>query len=113
ILHVDLARTQRGVLHLRRTRVRHRIAENTQANRRINVVCDPRPVFQIGKGVTFRSLLLVHQSCIAVIPSEVEAATQPAKSARPGFPSRWTTFSNAAGSFDSASLRSGRPAQSF
>jgi hypothetical protein len=42
-----------------------------------------------------------------VIPSEVEAATQPSKMARPGFPSRCGTLDLSAGSFDSAALRSG------
>jgi hypothetical protein len=43
----------------------------------------------------------------SVIPSEVEAATQPSKMARPGFPSRCETLGVSAGSFDSAALRSG------
>ena len=43
----------------------------------------------------------------SVIPSEVEAAMQPSKMARPGFPSRCETLGISAGSFDSAALRSG------
>ena len=42
-----------------------------------------------------------------VIPSEVEAATQRTKSARPGFQSRGEPKADFTGSFDSASLRSG------
>ena len=44
---------------------------------------------------------------LSVIPSEVEAATQPTKSASPGFPSRCETLGISAGSFDCATLRSG------
>ena len=43
----------------------------------------------------------------SVISREVEAATQPSKMARPGFPSRCEILGFSAGSFDSAALRSG------
>jgi hypothetical protein len=44
-------------------------------------------------------------SAILVIPSEVEAATQPTSSARPGFPSRCATFKAAP---RDVSVRAGR-----
>jgi hypothetical protein len=44
---------------------------------------------------------------ITLIPSSVEAATEPQDAARPGFQSRGKIEGNFAGSFDSASLRSG------
>jgi len=43
----------------------------------------------------------------AVIPSEVEAATQRSKSTSPDFQPLIKAIDNFAGSFDSASLRSG------
>ena len=56
VLHVDLERAQRCVLHLRRKRVRHRVAENTQANRRIDIARDLRPFLKISECVTIGGL---------------------------------------------------------
>ena len=55
VLHVDLAGAQRRVLHLRRKRLRHRVAKNTQANRRINIARDFRPFLEIGECVAISS----------------------------------------------------------
>src|SRR5207237_351289 len=43
ILHIDLAMLKRSILHLRRERVLHRIAENSEPDRRIDVA----PIFSI------------------------------------------------------------------
>src|SRR5262249_44083369 len=59
VLRVDLERAQRGVLHLRRKRVRHRVAEHAKANWRINFARDLCPIFEIGERVTFDSLHLL------------------------------------------------------
>ena len=56
VLHVDLTGAQCRVLHLRRKRMRHRIAENAEANRRIDVARDVTPVLQIGERVAAGSL---------------------------------------------------------
>jgi hypothetical protein len=72
VLHLYLERMQRCVLHLRRKRMRHWVAEDTKTNRRIDLARDSIPVLEIRECVTIGSLLLVHQSFIAVIPSEVE-----------------------------------------
>ena len=67
VLHVDLERAQRRVLHLRRKRVRHRVAENTQANRWIDTACDLRPFLKIGECVTVGSLLLFFHATVSLI----------------------------------------------
>src|SRR4029079_2881292 len=57
VLHVHLERAQRCVLYLRRKRMCHWIAENTQANRWIDVARDLRPFLQIGECVAIGKLL--------------------------------------------------------
>ena len=51
VLHVDLAMLERGVLHLRRERMRDRIAEDAETNRRIDIARCLRPILKIGERV--------------------------------------------------------------
>jgi hypothetical protein len=60
VLHVDLARAQGGVLHLRRKRMRNGITKNPEPNRRLEVPRNTRPVLQVRKGVTVGGLLFFH-----------------------------------------------------
>jgi len=56
----DLAGAQRRVLHLGRERMRDWIAQNAQANRRIEISRNARPVLQVRKRVTVSGLLFFH-----------------------------------------------------
>jgi hypothetical protein len=60
VLHVDRAGAQSGVLHLRRERMRYRIAKNAEANRGLEFPRNDRPVFQVRKRVTVSGLLFFH-----------------------------------------------------
>src|SRR5436190_17257976 len=61
VLHVDLAMLQRGVLHLRRERMRDRIAKHTKPDWRIEITRRFSPIFEISKRVTLsRSFLFFH-----------------------------------------------------
>ena len=53
VLHLDLAVSQRGVLHFRRKRMSHRIAEDAETNRRIDIARRLFPVLEIGERVDF------------------------------------------------------------
>ena len=75
--------------------MRDRVAEYTQADRRIDLACNLRPFFEISECVTVGGFIFfVHSVWFVVIPSEVEE-------------SRSFIIGNSAGCFDSASLRSG------
>ncbi len=58
VLRFNAAGVQRGVLHLRRERMRDRIAKKPKANRRMDVARDVAPMFEIGECVTLGSLLI-------------------------------------------------------
>src|SRR4029453_2787773 len=60
VLHVDLAGAQCCVLHLGRHRVRHRITEEGEPDRRIDITCRRAPIFQISERVTLSCLFLLH-----------------------------------------------------
>src|ERR1700730_10122813 len=60
VLHVDLAGVQSCVLHLWRQRMRDRIAEDGEPDRRIGSTRPRPPIFQIGERVTLSGLFLLH-----------------------------------------------------
>src|SRR5207302_10322823 len=60
VLHVDLAMFERGVLHLRRERMRDRIAKHAETKWRINIAHRFRPILEIGECVPLRHLLSLH-----------------------------------------------------
>jgi hypothetical protein len=94
VLGVDLAGAQGGILHFRGERMGNRITKNAEANRQINVARDIIPLLKISKCVALGGLPFHLAAFVTVIPSEVEE-------------SRGRTKGSFAGSFDSASLRSG------
>src|SRR4030095_11191932 len=60
VLHIDLVGAKSRVLHLGRKRMRDRIAENPEANRRIDIARGLAPIFQISERVTRSVLFLLH-----------------------------------------------------
>ena len=59
ILHVELIVLERGILDLRRKRMRHRIAQNAETNRRFDALRDLAPPLQIPEGINFAGALLL------------------------------------------------------
>src|SRR5437588_273926 len=60
VLHVDLAMFERGVLHLRRERMRDRMAKHAETDWRINIARRFWPILESGECVPLRHLLFLH-----------------------------------------------------
>src|SRR5260370_42377078 len=60
VLHFDLAAAERGILHLRRERMRDRIAEYPETDWRIEIARRFPPILEIDECVALRHLLFLH-----------------------------------------------------
>src|ERR1041384_2431618 len=60
VLHVDTALVQCGIMYFRGKRMSHRIANDCQADRRINLVRGLAPIPQIVDGIDLFSCLFLH-----------------------------------------------------